>query len=129
MITTGLREWKDYRVSAEISPALIKAGGLAVRVQGLLRYYALELTGDQTLRLVRAYDGELDVLAEIPCAWQRWQPLRLSLEARGDHLRAWAGERLVFDLADPGTPLSEGALGLVIEEGHLMAPAVEVEPV
>jgi hypothetical protein len=128
MITTGAREWKDYRVSAEITPALLEAGGLAVRVQGLLRYYALELTGVQTVRLVRVYDGEQSILAEAPCPWQRWQPLQLSLEAKGERLRAWVKDELIFEINDLATPLSEGAIGLVVEEGHMMTPAIEVEP-
>lgn len=128
MIITGAREWKDYRISAEITPALLKAGGLALRVQGLLRYYALELTGAQTVRLVRVYDGEQSILAEGPCPWQLWQPLKLSLEAKGEQLRAWVKDELVFEVSDLASPLSEGAVGLVIEEGHMMTPAIEVEP-
>ena len=129
MITTGMRQWRDYRVSATISPALLTAGGLAVRVQGLLRYYALELTREQTVRLVRFYDGKKDVLAEVPCAWERWQPVKLSLEARGSRLRAWVNDQPVFACEDPGSALYEGALGLVVEEGHLMTNSIEVEPV
>ena len=44
LITTGEREWQDYRISATVRPAMMQAGGLAVRVQGLLRFYALQLT-------------------------------------------------------------------------------------
>ncbi len=129
MITTGMREWRDYKITAPVTPALIQAGGLAARVQGLMRFYALELTGGQTLRLSRVYDGARTVLAETPFAWQHWKPVTLSLETRGDRLRAWAGDRLVFDLTDAGSPLAEGALGLVVEEGHLLAAEIAVEPV
>jgi hypothetical protein len=43
MVITGTRQWKDYRVSAKLRPTLLKAGGLAARVQGLCRFYALQL--------------------------------------------------------------------------------------
>ncbi len=37
----GTRQWTDIRASAVICPHLVSAGGIAVRVQGLQRYYAL----------------------------------------------------------------------------------------
>ncbi|MBE0698989.1 MAG: ADP-ribosylglycohydrolase family protein, partial [Anaerolineaceae bacterium] len=129
LLTTGMREWQDYRVSASITPALLNTGGLAVRVQGLLRYYALELTAAQTIRLVRCYDGEITILAETPCPWERWKPIKLSLQAQGSHLCAWVADQPIFDLTDPDSTLSEGAIGLVLEEGHLLCPAIQVEPV
>jgi len=35
----------------------------------------------------------------------------------------------LFELEDAGTPLTEGAIGLVLEAGHMMAEAVKIEPV
>ena len=43
----GTREWRDYRVSADVTPHLADAVGLAARVQGLERGYLLELVGRQ----------------------------------------------------------------------------------
>lgn len=128
MITTGTREWQDYRVSTVVRPALLKTGGLAARVQGLLRFYALQLTNHKTIRLLRIFDGVEEVLAETPCDWQLWQPIELSLEVKGSHLQAWVAEKQVFDLKDPNTPLTEGAIGLVLEEGHMIAEAVKITP-
>ena len=128
MISTGTREWQDYRISTVVRPALVKSGGLAVRVQGLLRFYALQITDQKTIRLLRVYDGEETVLAEAPCDWQLWQPLGLSLEVEGSQLRAWVEGQPIFELDDPGTPLTEGAIGLVVEEGHMMAEALRIKP-
>lgn len=128
MIATGTREWRDYRVSTVVQPALLKTGGIAARVQGLLRFYALQLTNQKTIRLLRVYDGTEEVLAETPYDWQLWQPVSLSLEVKGSHLRAWVAEKQVFDLEDSGTPLTEGAIGLILEEGHMIAGAVKITP-
>jgi len=54
MIAIGTRDWQDYRVSTVVRPALVKAGGLAVRIQGLLRFYALQMTEQKTIRLLRS---------------------------------------------------------------------------
>ena len=59
LILTGSSEWCDYSVSSEIKFYLGKSGGVAARVQGLQRYYALELVNDGTLRLVKVQDLSL----------------------------------------------------------------------
>ena len=128
LITTGTREWADYRVTANVRPALLKAGGLAARVQGQQRFYALELVEGGKVRLRKVYEGQETVLAEAECAWQLWQPCELSLEVKGSRLRGWAGGKLALEYEDKDNPLREGAMGLVVEEGHLMTDAVSVEP-
>jgi hypothetical protein len=82
LISTGTRDWQDYRITAAIRPAMIKAGGLAARVQGLQRFYALQLTQDKKIRLVRVYEGMETILAEAHCAWQFWQGYKMSLEMK-----------------------------------------------
>jgi ADP-ribosylglycohydrolase len=129
IISTGTRQWTDYRVSAPLRPAMVKSGGLAVRVQGLRRFYALLLTHDKKVRLVKVVDEQETILAESSFEWQLWHDYRLGLEVQGDHLRAWVDGNLLFDVSDPGSPLIEGAIGLVVEEGNLMADWVQVEPV
>ncbi len=57
LLIHGTRDWTDYTVSAAITPHLINSGGLAARVQGMKRYYALLLCADDTVRLVKALDG------------------------------------------------------------------------
>ena len=39
----GTREWRDYEVSADVTPHMAAAAGIAARVQGMRRYYALLL--------------------------------------------------------------------------------------
>lgn len=128
MISTGTREWTDYRVTARVRPAMVKSGGIAVRVQGLRRFYSLELTLGGKVRLLKAYEGDDQVLAEAACDWRFWQPYELSLEARGAHLRAWVDGRLLFDVEDTGPALTGGGAALVVDEGHLIAEEVQVGP-
>ena len=128
LIIQGAREWADYRVRATITPHLLSSGGLAARVQGLQRYYALLLTAAGQLRLVKALDG-LTVLGEVDCPWELDAPCTLELEVRGARLRASVNGTLLFEVEDVQRPLLEGAVGLVCEAGMLSCDAVEVRPV
>lgn len=128
LITCGTREWTDYRVSATLTPTLLKSGGLAARVQGMQRYYSLQFVEGGKVRLLKALDGDT-VLAEIPFAWEYWKPYNMALEVQGNRLRAWLEGKLVFDLEDSQRPLTGGGIALVVEEGQMLTDAVEVGPV
>ena len=43
LLMQGGRDWTDYEASSEVTLHMVKAGGIAVRVQGMRRYYALLL--------------------------------------------------------------------------------------
>ena len=80
MASIGTREWQDYRFSAVVRPAfLAEAGGIAVNVQGMQRFYALQLRRG-CVQLVKALDGT-QVLAEQPLTFELWQEISLSLQA------------------------------------------------
>lgn len=127
LIITGTREWHDLRVSSTLTPTLLQAGGIAARVQGMRRFYALLLCAGGSLRLVKALEGE-QILAETGFAWEHLRPVDLALEVKGAHLRAWIYGRLVFDLEDQQDPLLDGGTAFVVEEGHLMAEAISISP-
>ena len=39
----GTREWTDYQVSATVTATLMAQGGIAIRAQGMRRYYATRI--------------------------------------------------------------------------------------
>ena len=127
LIIQGTGDWKDYEVSAEINPHLIKRGGLAARVQGMRRYYALLLCGGQKLRLVKALDGDT-TLAETDFAWTYDQPYALTLRVEGNRIIASADGVRLFDVTDTDRPLTAGGIAIVIDEGRLSAADVTVKP-
>ena len=128
LLIQGTREWTDYRVSAAVSSTLAAGFGIAARVQGLRRYYALLVGAGNTVRLVKSLDGET-VLgeAELVVAWDR--PYALALGVAGPRLQGWVDGQLLFDLEDTSRPLAGGAIALVCEEGCLRAGAVTVRPI
>lgn len=133
----GTREWQDYTVSASFTPHLARSFGLAARVQGLRRYYALRLTDGGLAQLVRELDGT-EVLAEAPYAWELYQTYGLQLQVEGNLILGWVdGDRLfkVRDAAAVATDaagrsaLDGGAIALLVEEGRLGVDEVRVAPV
>lgn len=127
MYIQGTRDWDDYEVSATLTPQVAKSFGLAARVQGLRRYYALLICCDQTVRLVRALD-EVTVLQERPFKWNFGSPYSLSLQAEGSSLRASVDGVHMFEALDEKAPLDGGGIGLICEEGLITSPEVVLEP-
>ena len=88
LLSQGTREWTDYRVTATLTPHLATSAGLAARVGGLRRYYALLLHRDGHARLVKVADGTR-ILAEQPCPWTFGATYEFSLAVAGPRLSAW----------------------------------------
>ena len=126
LLIQGTREWRDYRVSARLRPHLATSFGIAVRVQGLRRYYALKLLAGGTAQLVRELDGT-HVLAEAPLDWELYQYRTLELMAEGNRLIARADGSPLFDVED-ASGLTGGAMALFVEEGRVAAEDVTVRP-
>ena len=129
LITTGLREWDDYQISARIRPSLMKSGGLAVRVQGLQRYYAFQLSNQKMIQLIRVFEGQEVVLTEVHFEWQPWNSYDLALEVEGNHFQGWVDGHLVVDFMGTDTAIASGAIGLLVEEGFLITNSVKLQPV
>ena len=127
MIIQGAREWTDYEVRAPLNLHMTTAAGVACRVQGLGRYYALLLNRDGTLRLIKELEGAR-VLAETDFPWSFGDVHEFSLCAAGSRLEARMNGNLVFEIEDVNRPLKGGAAALVCEEGRVMCDAVEIRP-
>jgi len=125
LLIQGTREWNDYQAKADIRISLAESAGIAVRVQGMQRYYALLLCHGDLLRLVKVLDGE-KVLAEMPFRWEAGVEYELILGAQGPRIRAWVDGILMFDLEDTRLPLLNGAAAFVIEAGHMSSEALSL---
>jgi ADP-ribosylglycohydrolase len=127
LLITGTRGWTDYSVSSAITPHLVAACGLAARVQGLHRYYAL-LLAPGIARLVKALDSET-VLAEAPFPWQFDETHTLRLSVSGNRVVAAIDDSTLFDVTDREQPLLDGGIALLCTEGRIATDAVTVGPV
>ena len=87
----GTREWRDYRLAADVTPHLARRVGIAVRAQGMRRYYALLLNrDDQSLQLVRELDGTT-VIAQTDFPWEFGETYEMELRVTGDVLEGRVG--------------------------------------
>jgi hypothetical protein len=127
MIIQGSREWSDYSISADITPQMMRAGGICACVQGLKRFYSLVLSDEGKIKLVKALDGDR-VLAEKHFVWSVGETYLLSLKIHGNHIQGLIGDQLLFDEVDDNNPLICGSVGLVCEEGCFSTDAVYIQP-
>jgi ADP-ribosylglycohydrolase len=121
----GSRDWQDYQVESAIVPDPAKTFGLAARVQGLTRYYALLLGPGQSLQLVRNHDG-LQLLTKLPYAWSWGQRYEFNLAVTGTTITGSLNGIELIRYHDPDTLLLDGGIALVCEEGMIMTDEVKV---
>ena len=124
LLMQGTREWRDYSLTAEVTPHLVKRAGIAVRVQGLTRFYGLFLAQRNRVQLVRMLHREEEVLGEADFEWNLGETYELTLKVDGDRLVGKVEGVALIEVTDDA--LDCGAVGLVIEEGRLGVDRVEV---
>jgi hypothetical protein len=129
LLTQGTRDWRDYSVAASVYPVLARAVGLAARVQGMRRYYALLLcveNGRQLLRLIKMRDTE-KVLAEVEFGWALAEHYDLRLDVVGSRMTGFVGGQLLLSEVDAQVAMESGGIGLVIEEGRAEVGPVKIQ--
>ncbi|HUV93282.1 MAG TPA: ADP-ribosylglycohydrolase family protein [Anaerolineae bacterium] len=127
LLIQGTREWQDYVFRATLTPHLARSFGIAARVQGLRRYYALRLALGGKAQLVRKLDGT-HVLAEAPYDWELYASYQFELQVQGSKLTGRVDGQTLFQVEDD-SPLTGGAIALLVEEGRVGCDLVEVRPV
>ncbi len=125
LLMQGTREWKNIEVSADVTPHMVKAAGIATRVQGLERYYALVLRSDGTAALIKVLDGE-HVLASASYDWSFGTTYQLRLSVQESHLTGWIDDEQIFEVED--SDLANGAIALLCREGRTATQTVTVQP-
>ena len=127
LVLHGTREWEDYRFRATLTPHMCVTGGIAVRTQGLRRYYAM-LLDQERVRLVRMLNGDESVLAEAPGGWSFGETSDLQLEVEGERLVGSIDGVVVIEASDPDASLGSGGVALVCEEGRIGCDEVAIGP-
>ncbi len=126
LLMQGTREWTNIEVSADVTPHMVKAAGIATRVQGLERYYALVLRDDGTAALIKVLDGQ-HVLVARPYDWSVGTTYQLRLRAQGSHLCGLINDVQMFDVEDGD--LENGGIALLCTEGRTATNSVVIHPV
>ena len=129
-IAQGSRDWKNYEVSSEIMPLLAKAWGLAARVQGRERYYALmfEQNDGGRVRLVKRQHTDT-TLASRPFDWALDQRYALKLRMMDGHISAFIDGQPVFEVRDADQTMAGGGVALIVDTGSISSEAIRVSAV
>ena len=127
LLIQGTRQWQNIAVQATIAPYMAKRFGLATRVQGLQRYYALLLGEDGCVELLRVCDEET-VLATTTLKRDATQSVRLCLQIVGNELQGWVDDECLLTAVDSQSQLVAGGIAVVVEEGCICVDAVQVRP-
>lgn len=125
MIITGTSDWQDYTVKSKITFDLAESGGVGARVQGLERYYALELTRGNKVRLIKKLDGT-HILQEVDFAFEFNREYEFSLNVQGNFLIGAIDGVELISFEDRTSPLQSGGISLLVESGTLSTNRIEV---
>jgi hypothetical protein len=129
-VAQGTRDWKNYRASAELTPLLGEAWGLAARVQGRERYYAVmfDKVDGGRVKLVRRNHDET-ILASHRFPWQYDQKYDVAVAISGNKIEAHvAGNQILAVIDTEGSTLTGGGVGLVVDTGSMATQAVHITP-
>ena len=125
VIFTGTNNWKNYTVSSRIKFHLVKSGGILSRIQGLKRYYALELTSKNKLRIVKMlYD--LKILKEIDFKLDFFKEYNLSFKVNDNKLYGYVNDELILETEDSSNVLNYGGIGFITEDGTMCSNEIQI---
>ncbi|KAM5343294.1 hypothetical protein ACJ41O_014260 [Fusarium nematophilum] len=127
ILAQGTRDWVDYEVA--VTNFVVNFGGpmgVAARVQGLNRYYALMLAKDKRAVLVKAKDEKRIELTSRPFDWEYDIKYDVRLTVQGNKIRGNIGG---VELEVVDEDYADGAAGLVVTDGSLSADIISVSPV
>lgn len=131
IMTTGTRDWIDYRVCASRFKVALGRAGLVIRCQGLHRYYALMLDDrpghdGKTVSLVKARDELRLVLARAEFVWELDEIYSICLVSKGQTITGFVAGEKVLEAKD--AEYCGGGMGAVVCDGSVSIDEFVVEP-
>lgn len=126
LVSHGTRHWTDYALRSDVMIHMGNYGGVALRVQGLRRYYGVRVTRNNKLEIVRVRDEDVKVLASTEFPFEVETKLSFEAQVVGDTISAKVNGTSI-SASDPSTDrFINGGIGLVIHEGALSTDAVQI---
>nr|KAK5447326.1 hypothetical protein LTR18_002905 [Exophiala xenobiotica] len=124
IVIYGNRDWKDYQMSVASFKINLGTAGVAIRVQGLRRWYALVIEPRKVM-LVKALDEQRIVLDAAEFEWKLDEQYTIELTASGDRIRGKIGNVVVKAKDDR---YNGGGMGLIPVDGSLTATDIRIGP-
>ncbi|RKD69107.1 ADP-ribosylglycohydrolase family protein [Rhizobium sp. WW_1] len=126
MIIHGTRQWTDYQASGDVMIHLGNYGGLAIRAQGLRRYYGARVTRDGKMQIVKVRDEDTKVLAETAFKMEFDKHIAMKVSAQGPRITFEADGVSVTAEDTSADALHDGGVGLLIHEGALSSNEIRI---
>lgn len=127
IVIYGTRDWEDYRINVPKFKVNMGApAGIAIRVQGLNRYYSLVLMTGDKVALVKAVDEQRVTLATAGFKWALDEDYDFTLEAHGQRLQGRVNG-VKIEASDSQYP--GGGLGLLVTGGSMSTDEIHIGPV
>ncbi|CAL5867691.1 uncharacterized protein PFLUO_LOCUS1910 [Penicillium psychrofluorescens] len=126
MIIHGTRDWTDYRVACKgLTVHLGTPAGLAARVQGLNRYYAMVFQPDNQVALIKAWDEKRIELAKAEFAWEMETGYDVTMNVCGDKIEGCIAGGPHLTAVD--SKWTCGGIGLLLTDGAVSANQFDVD--
>lgn len=129
IIIHGTRQWRDYQAAGDVMLHLGNYGGLAIRVQGLRRYYGARVTRNGKMQIVKVRDEDTTVLAETAFATEFERNVAMKVTANGNRI-TFEADGVSLSAEDGGADaFRDGGIGLIVHEGALSSNEIRVRAV
>ncbi|XXH02040.1 hypothetical protein Hte_008405 [Hypoxylon texense] len=142
IVTYGTREWTDYRVVFENFTISMnnpgKTAGVAVRVRGLNRYYALRFLRAETsclksgwcAVLTKVFDEQHIELARAHFYSMQYTPHCITLEVQGSRIlaRIKRDSGYEIELKAYDDQYKGGGIGLIVKATSVIVQSIEIGP-
>ena len=123
----GTCDWRNYQVRATLTPHMLSCAGLAVRFQGLRRYYAL-LMRPGIVQLVKLRDESEIVLKQISLVWEFTQSYDLQVTVSEKTLTASIDGQPVLAAEDADHAFESGGIALICDQGRCGIGPITINP-
>ncbi|GLS19668.1 hypothetical protein GCM10007874_26850 [Labrys miyagiensis] len=126
IIIHGTRQWTDYQASGQVMMHLGNYGGLAVRAQGLRRYYGGRVTRDGKMQIVKVRDDDIEILAETAFDTEFEKNIAMKVIAQGNRI-IFEADGVSLSAADASPEaFCDGGVGLLVHEGALSSNEIRI---
>lgn len=125
LLSIGTRDWRDYTVHASIRTDFADAIGLAARVNGLRRFYAVLLRSNGTMQIIKSLSDD-HVLTEGTFDWEPGRSYDLAFSVRGGEISASLDATVVLSAHDDDPYLAGGGAALVVQDGFVSTHVIRV---
>ncbi|KAL7920946.1 ADP-ribosylglycohydrolase [Trichoderma austrokoningii] len=124
IIIYGTREWDNYSVTVpNFTVKLGAPAGLAIRVQGINRYYAVTFTADKRINIVKAHDMHRSVLSSAAFSWELDCKYQVTLAAHDTTIFVRIDDT---ELRAVDSQYKGGGFGLIATDGCVSADSFTI---